>query len=305
MNLFDHITQEINKPDRLSWNELNNTLETMNIGAFNSGEALRSWYRREKQKLGESHAIPLHTPRSFDSPITLELKRTLVLADIHCPFHDENMLELVRKVAQHHAVEQIVVAGDVFHFDDISRHSRAQNNTRLQTDLYTGGKVLLNLAELAPVYVTSGNHDERMATKLDTALSFHNVVTMALNGNTPRNVITVTDYDYVFMNSMFMIGHLSSYSAVPGKVAAELAQRHKRHVLGGHDHIRGVKMSANGLYFGVSIGGTMRADHFWYAERRMSKYPASQQGFAFIFPDETIVSYDEKGKGIAYRIVKI
>ena len=292
-SIIQYIEKRRRDYDNPTWatlaDEINRQFQTL----YNK-ESLRSWYRRQNT------ITPL--PKPFNDILEIPHITTLVVSDFHSPFHNPAMLDLAIKAAAHHSVKQIIVAGDLFDFNVISSHPKNDATTRIQSDLYIGGEVLLALAEYAPVYVTNGNHDERVAKKLDTNLPLASVIHMALAGKTPRHKVTVTEYDYLYIGKSYIAGHLSNYSKEPGKIAVELAIKYNRHVLVGHDHIRGVKLSDNGLLFGISIGGMLMKDRFWYKERRLTVLPEFENGFAVVHETGEISVYDDSGRYTTYAI---
>lgn len=228
----------------------------------------------------ETTDMPISLPATFDAPLQLELKGTLVIADLHCPYHHEQALQNALALQP----EQIIIAGDLFDFASISRFTKSEQS-RLESDLEIAGLVLLELACIAPVIIVSGNHDERLVAKLDTALRFSRVVSMALNGRVPENTITVSDYDYCYVGDTYVVGHLSQYSKDPGKVAAQMARKYQRHCLVGHDHIVGMQThngKPDGKYIGASVGSMTDGSKHWYAQRRLNTFPEWEQGYAYI-----------------------
>lgn len=292
-SIIQYIEKRRRDYDNPTWSILAEEINQRFCTQYNK-ESLRSWYRRQ------STITPL--PKPFNDIMELSQITTLVVSDFHSPFHNPAMLDLAIKAAAHHGAKQIVVAGDLFDFNIISSHPKNDATTRIQSDLYIGGEVLLALAECAPVYVTNGNHDERVAKKLDINLPLASVIHMALAGKTPRHKIEVTEYDYLYIGKSYIAGHLSNYSKEPGKIAVELANKYQRHVLVGHDHIRGVKLSDNGLLFGISIGGMLMKDRFWYKERRLTVLPEFENGFAVVHESGEISVYDDSGRYTTYAI---
>lgn len=325
---------------------------------FKSSEALRSWYRREKRKretvtnpfdalrqsmqsLGNAMAnsissgivtssyiknatqqvygsIPDSMPIAFEPVVQLDLQSTLVLADLHCPYHDESYINTALNTIydQYGSFDCIVIAGDLLDLDVISRHGKAHNIVRLETELEITGKMLLALADHAPIYITQGNHDSRFVDKLDTPLSFGRIISAALNGRQSRYPITTTERDYLFIGDHFVVGHLDKYSIIPGKLAYGIAQKYKRHALCGHDHLTGVFTGdPNAKYIGASIGCTADSSKFWYSERRLNSLPFMTKGYAFISGNEDAFtlhnvnheSYFERyvSNGGAYNMFKV
>lgn len=222
---------------------------------------------------------PLAIPPAFELARTLDHKPTLIIADLHCPYHSLTAIDSALDTA-YGKCEQTIIAGDVFDFASVSRHSKAEIQARLETELEIAGRVLLHIAERAPVYICNGNHDQRLASKLDVELRLSRVINMALNGRIPKHPIVVTEYDYLFVGSEYVVGHLSNYSQTPGKIAAELAKKYQRHAFVGHDHIVGFERA--GTYIGASIGAMTYGDSHWYNTRRLNTFPQWQQGFAII-----------------------
>lgn len=305
MNLFTYITTQKATYPSIAWYEINQKLQAMDVKPegyrdFSSGEALRSWYRRERQKVNTVEetnkldvSIPVGIPAPFDEPLFMSMAITLVIADLHCPFHDEFFIrELLERVQdQYYTIDQIVIAGDLFDFDQISRHSKDHNMPRLETEMEIAGSMLLSLANIAPVYLCSGNHDNRVSSKLDTGFSLKRLINSALNGRTPKHTITTTNREYLFLGNSFVIGHLSKYSTSAGKIAQNIAQKYQRHALVGHDHIAGV--GGNTKYIGASIGCCASTEKFWYSESKLTTFPPSQKGYAVISAEDQFTLYNE------------
>lgn len=312
----------------LTWVQLCTKVATKFDTHYTSGEALRSAYRRfaKKQKLkiidnarmsfdspglaqsvqnfakavegvgaaftrGFAAGVSTQTltayPTPFDRPITMRSDVILVIADLHAPYTDVTFLQ---EIVKRHTFTAIVVAGDVFDFDSISRHPASGRESRLESDLEMGGKVLAFLAEYAPVWITNGNHDERIALKLNTRFNLQRIVSAALNGMPTKHPIVATEYDYLFANHV-CVGHLSEYSKIPGKVALEISKKLYQPVLAGHDHLRGVQYQ--GTAVGISLGCCARYDAFWYKQRRLSHMPDFKQGYAIIRGNDAIECYDD------------
>lgn len=280
-NILDTIERNKALSEPFSWAQLAQQINDVHLTAY-TGEALRSWYRRNRT-ITPTTKPPISIAKPFDETLTLELKQTLVLADLHCPYHDESFItEALRQKP-----EQIIIAGDLLDLDSLSRYSKAHNIARLETELEITGQMVLFLAQYAPVYITKGNHDARFFDKLDTPLSFARLINAALNGRTPKNPIKTTERDYVLVGDTFIVGHLDKFSTVAGKLAHGIAQKYNRHALVGHDHLSGVFTGdPNARYIGASIGCCADSSKFWYSERRMNSTPFMTKGYAYIWSIE-------------------
>ena len=269
-----------------------------------SGEAMRSWYRRQRAKTAPtSMAVeapvslskpPISLPVGFDAPMHLEGGINLVIADLHCPYHDTQFLHdmLTSLVDTYSSIGRIIIAGDLFDLDGLSKYSKAHNIAKLETELELTGQVLVYLASFAPVYICKGNHDQRFFDKLDSQLSFKRLINAAVNGRVTKYPIETTERDYIFVNRDFVIGHLSTYSATPGKAAWRIAQKYKRNALVGHDHMTGIHTeTSHDRYVGASIGCCADSSKFWYSERRLNSMPFMTKGYAII-EDDTFTLYN-------------
>lgn len=238
------------------------------------------------EPLKKAPSVPVAVPMPFDPVITLDNVATLLMSDLHCPYHHEDFIRgaVDNALYNFHEFGQIVIGGDLLDLDALSRYSKAHNIARLETELEITGRMLLYLAEFAPVYITQGNHDARFFDKLDTQLSFKRLISAALNGRQPKNTITTTDRDYVFIGDHFVVGHVDRFSAIPGKTAHAIAQKYKRHALVGHDHIVGAYTGEpNAQYIGASIGCMADSSKFWYSERRLNSTPFMRRGYALLY----------------------
>ena len=223
-------------------------------------------------------------PKAFPDPLTLLNGQYLVLADIHAGYpHMEFLKEAIKRVLDSvYELDGIIIAGDLFDFDGISRHPKTHNTLRLETELEIAAQIALGLADIAPLYVCSGNHDERHALKLDAHFSLQRLIASALNGRTAKHKIVATDYDYIDVGDAFRVGHIDKYSTTPGKIAYDIAQQIKRNVLVGHDHLTGVHYKNGDQFIGASIGCIADHSKFWYANRRLNKMKPFQLGYAVL-----------------------
>jgi len=294
MNLFDYV--KLRKNSNVIWDhiaaEINNSdpEDFTDHRTFVNGEVLRSWYKRKKKhevpvEVTSIANMPISIPMPFEPVLELPNKATLVLADLHCPYHDEEFIKeaVANATDQFYTIDQIVVAGDLLDLDGLSKYSKSHNIARLETELEIVGQMLLYLGEYAPVYITQGNHDARFFDRLDAPMSFQRLISAALNGRSTKHTIKTTDRDYLFIGEHFIVGHLDRASSIPGKLAQGIANKYQRHALAGHEHSVGVFTGdPNALYLGASIGCCADSSKFWYSERRMNAFPFMKKGYAMI-----------------------
>lgn len=309
--------------DSMSWNEIAAALNT-EYGVSLTGEAVRSVIRRRRKTASDVKTATAYTGKSeaytaerietgfnvqphktqFERPTVYALDGLAIMADVHIPYHSVDIVKHCLEVMKQLQVIDLCIAGDLFTMDSVQLgHAKTSEIVPFNAEVELGGEFLLQLTsemallakELgysrAPVlYICNGNHDERVAKKLDTPFKLQSLIHMALAGRIPACEIVVTEYDY-FMFSIFgkpwRVGHLSKYKSRPGEAARGIAETHQCNVAVGHDHMQGFTSTTDGEFLAVSIGASMELDEdgrspFWYSERRMSSFRPMQQGFVVV-----------------------
>ena len=288
MNLFE--TVKSLKDQGFTWNQIAHSVK--HLRNFENGNSLRLWYRRERYKMhsldlatSEIEKVPVSLPQPFDDVLNLSIEEgssVLIMADLHVPYHHEEFIATALQLTlKNYKLNHIIVAGDLFTFDQISKYSKSHNLPKMETELELGGSMLMFLAEHAPLFITNSNHDARFATKIDVQFSLKRLMNAALNGRKPKNKIETTERDYMFLNNDVIVGHLTNATAVAGKIAHNIAQKYQRHCLAGHDHITGV-YNPRSRYIGASIGCAAEFKKFWYSEKNMTPFKVMQRGYAVV-----------------------
>ncbi len=93
------------------------------------------------------------------------LKRTLIIPDVHVPYHDRRAWALMLRAARLVKPERIVVLGDLLDFHCVSSHPKRPDQTvSLSTELDGGNDALDQLDALgaAEKVCLSGNHETRL-----------------------------------------------------------------------------------------------------------------------------------------------
>lgn len=256
---------------------------------WTSAEHVRSWYRRTSA----SFLLPKATTAALEAETTFCPDGVLlVFADLHIPYHYEPMIE---QAVSRWTPDHILLAGDTFDFDELSRFPRDHRMVLLEDEFALAGQVLHALSQTARVTMIMGNHERRLTNALQTPLSFQRLVSLTGISTT---AVTALQREYVFVYDTLAIGHGWS-SAVAGKEALQLAKKYQRHVLLGHNHQCGALITrTNPSWLGVSIGCSCRFESMWYNARRLHTYPY-QRGYAVVFPDQSFLVFDETHTVIA------
>jgi hypothetical protein len=132
------------------------------------------------------------------------------------------------------------------------------------------------------IFIMKGNHDENVAKKLDRKFPLSLLMSAAFNGEKPECDVYVTDRDWMMLGDGWEIGHLSQYSRTPGKKACSIAEKRKKIIAVGHDHIQGFMSSLDGNHIGISVGSMLLPNRFWYVEERFNDFPNWKNGFLIV-----------------------
>jgi DNA repair exonuclease SbcCD nuclease subunit len=219
----------------------------------------------------------------FEGPLKIPHESAVVIGDLHCPHHNPLMIERVVRTAYKHKIRSLIIAGDLFDFAKLSRHTHDQIEASLDETLLIGGDVLGYLMKaFTELILLPGNHDQWLSRKLDAPFDFGLIVDAALRGRKGKTSLLVTNHDYVLLGDKWLIGHPSNYSAQGGKTPSELADIYGKNVVTGHNHVIGLASSKSGKYMGIDCGHMSNQEYHFYADRRLSKTPRWCAGFVVI-----------------------
>ena len=156
-----------------------------NKSVFPRLEAARCMIRYYRGQLGKSHRESLATRKyikpqgsksPFESlpdglkyweewePYEIESKRTLVLSDIHIPYHERQPLYMALGYGAKHNVDGILLNGDFLDFFSLSFWEKDPRKRNFQEELNIGRSILEIIRQGFPnakIYYKTGNHEER------------------------------------------------------------------------------------------------------------------------------------------------
>jgi hypothetical protein len=216
-------------------------------------------------------------------PLHLHERKWAYASDFHCPMQDERWVERLAKVGYHLEIPTLIVGGDVADFDSISAHGSDIEQHDINTAVEVAGQVIRYLKGVFErIVLLPGNHDRRLAKKLDKNLSWENVVRMMV-GN--MDGIMATDDDYVLVGDKpgFSCGHPRHFSAKPTGGLHSVALYRQRNVIAAHNHVQGLAI-VNNQYVTIDPGCMCRAEATPYYMRSngLSKFQEWTPGFVTV-----------------------
>ena len=131
-------------------------------GTSGDGQRKHAKFKREKRSAGY---IPPAQKEIDWSPYKMPDGKTLVLSDIHMPFHDQQALEIALKYGRDRKVDNILLNGDLADCHQLSRFSKRPTVARFQGERDTVVMFLHTLREMftdARIVWKMGNHEERL-----------------------------------------------------------------------------------------------------------------------------------------------
>jgi len=138
-----------------------------NCGAKNRRKCRPTHYR-PNQPAGFTWRFPASSAETW-APFVLEAGRTLVLSDLHIPFHDSPALHAIIRGAEKWKPDCILLNGDVCDFFSISRFDKNPTKSALKKEIDLTRQFLGWLRQKFPrarVIYKFGNHDEWFAKYL-------------------------------------------------------------------------------------------------------------------------------------------
>jgi predicted phosphodiesterase len=219
-----------------------------------------------------------------------------VTADWHMPLCDWAYVKRMLSYCEAHKVEELVIAGDYFNFDKLSRwrwkqdpHFAKTKDTRLLPEVRQGNlamKMLLN--QFKRVYVCAGNHDIRFAEALGFRLPFDYTMRMLLHelSDDERSRLTITSFDQMTMSVPrgrdWLICHTNEYSKMALVVPSRIADAERINVASAHRHHHAIGVSPRGMVV-VELGGLFSEKETQYKQQYTSaSFPDWCNGFCVI-----------------------
>ncbi len=232
------------------------------------------------------------TTAAVEPVVSITDPNILVMSDLHVPHHHRTMLARAIYITRNHYphIRQMAIIGDLFDFAGISRHPKNAPSDPIESELRIAGDVLRTLLQhLDRIYICSGNHDERLARKLDAHLGLQFLIDGCLGRNRSDCDVIVSNLDYLHIDpadgdpdKRWSIGHPSEYSGQGGKTPSDIADIERRHIMTAHNHTIGIAASKSGEYVGMDIGHMTEPGRHYYKHRRLTKMRKWTAGFAVI-----------------------
>lgn len=220
-----------------------------------------------------------------------EFKKTVVIPDLHVPYHDVESLQALNQFIRDFKPDTIIQQGDMYDFYDISRFDKNPERVGyLQKELDIGFKIWWEWRRLCPearLVFKKGNHEGRMEKYLmrnPELFSLRSLKLPTIFGLDKLNVEYVPSEQNFFINDNLMVLHGDKddgckYSANSAYSAKLTLDKIGKSLIMGHTH-------RLGLHYKTVLDKTMMGLEngcLCLLTPEYVKNPDWQQGFSVVY----------------------
>lgn len=258
---------------------------------------------------------------AYNKPLTIE-GDALILNDLEVPFHAADFVNRCLDLAHCWGVTQLILGGDVMHFDTLSAWGRAWQEERkpvdvvsvekeaeirakicklppeFQGDLLEELNLLAENREAAEPEIRAGAKQLKllatMFTKIYYVLGNHDdrFIRKLQAEITPDSLLAflgltdpawcIAPYFYAVLNSGGEKWRIEHQRSAAPGAAVRLADKNECHVIVAHNHSQSVQWSTSGHYYAISSGCACDEALMAYAAQRSTQRPAHHLGAVIV-----------------------
>lgn len=215
-----------------------------------------------------------------DDTLHVFANESIVCSDWHVPGESQSWYHKLLQYRQTHNIKTIIIGGDFWNFDSISRWVIKDRKMSLSEEIEKGLRILKSLSSSANVYLVCGNHDQRIAVSFGGVISFKEWMDSFAIKN-----LTVTNHDFLYLYSQgvkYRICHPDTYSRIKGSSATKIAHARQENIIMGHQHFVSVSTDVTSRYLAVDMGCMCNPDAFLYKNSATNAFPDWENCFIHI-----------------------
>tara|TARA_Y100000593_G_C4323318_1_gene345193 strand:- start:8287 stop:9168 length:882 start_codon:yes stop_codon:yes gene_type:complete len=175
-------------------------------------------------------------------PEIITAKKTLIISDIHIPYHDKTALSIALREAKKEGVDTIILNGDIIDFYQVSSWNKTPNKATIQIECEMAVHFFTALRRLFPdvvIYYTEGNHEDRLTryvvTKAPELFSLGMITTANILKLSDFNIKWVDQFTRIELGQLNVVhGHQLQGSGI--NVAQNKFRKAKSNIIFGHHH---------------------------------------------------------------------
>lgn len=258
------------------------------IGAMLGRKITESAVRQKRQSMGlgkGSDGAPLIKPATssrYDKVPRLD-GDTLVLGDIHVPYHDGPWLNRCISLALLWGCKNCLLAGDIVDLSCFSSFTpfflgEADEEIDLEGQFEQAGRIFDALDEFEKVLYICGGHEMRILRYLREKISVSRFAAMF----TSLPQLEMSAYHKAQIGDDWHISHPRNVSVIPARVPFFLVRKIRKNVAIAHDHVWGAVQDESGKNIALSIGVACDPKRLDYIALRDNTRPQVCQGALII-----------------------
>jgi predicted phosphodiesterase len=151
-------------------------------------------------------------------------KRALILSDVHCPYHDEKLINKIYSLVRRESFDSIYILGDFLDCVSISKFSKEPDRYDYLDEEISEGVMILSKLRLAGpdsrIYFMPGNHELRLQKFLWTrARPLAKLKSLQLDELLQANKLGIVylNDNIVHLNSTFVLKHGTKCGEAPAR----------------------------------------------------------------------------------------
>jgi predicted phosphodiesterase len=234
--------------------------------------------RRWKQQCRNN--IPTPKTKVYDDFLKVTSNRALVLGDVEVPCHSVDTLEMACELAKKYNLDTLIINGDLIALDSFSTWARnTVYKLAFKDELEPTVEIVkIFLGIFESVYLVTGNHERRLAHKLDGEITIADFFVSLAR-------VRFSEYSYCTLQSgdrEILVCHQDNYSKQPLAIARELASVHHKNIIAGHTHHLAKGYDKSGKFWIVDGGCCRDVRHTEYKATRINTFPKWNNGVVMV-----------------------
>lgn len=220
-------------------------------------------------------------PQDFSKRVMVEEDEILIAADLHVPYHDEQLLAEFFETADIIGSQAIVFLGDLMDNPVWSHWGVDDITTTFKRELgIVEGIVRIAARDGRKVYWSLGNHEQRWMRKVDSQLTMYELALGAhLQDLLDDKQLIVSDNPTLDLGYKWVGIHPEQYGRTPLKVPGEIADLQKRNVISAHAHHAGKGKSPTGDWDVLEAGCMLNPKLIKYYQHGVTNHRPWVQGY--------------------------
>lgn len=268
-------------------------ISNVEIGkVFGVSEAtIRRLLKKYNKAFEEKIDLNINSHITLEPPFT-HIGEAIVTADWHFPLFSPEMGNLVIETAQTTKIDTLIIAGDLFNLDALSRFEPKQDSAEIWAEIVVSREVICTLLKLFKrIYIIKGNHDERVVKALGYKLKFDKAMQLLLgiDFEDTLNKILFSSLDHMWVKPYenapswlsWYICHPIAYTQNPLSKGRIIADKYNANVITAHSHHFAMGWARDGKKIVAEAGGLFDTTKTEYLQASTS-YPEWTNGFLML-----------------------